>query len=68
MEIKGVGPKVADCVLLFGLGFKEAFPIDVWIKRVISKYYGEDFTPEYFGKYAGIAQQFLFYNERYIVQ
>ncbi|MBO7253844.1 MAG: DNA-3-methyladenine glycosylase 2 family protein [Clostridia bacterium] len=68
MEIKGVGPKVADCVLLFGLGFKEAFPIDVWIKRVISKYYGEDFTPEYFGKYAGIAQQFLFYNERYVIQ
>ncbi len=66
MKIKGVGPKVADCVLLFGLGFKEAFPIDVWIKRVISKYYGEDFTPNYFGKYAGIAQQFLFYNERYL--
>ncbi len=68
MEIKGVGPKVADCVLLFGLGFKEAFPVDVWIKKVISKYYGEGFTPDYFGKYAGIAQQFLFYNERYIIQ
>ena len=66
MKIKGVGPKVADCVLLFGLGFTEAFPVDVWIKRVISKYYGESFTPDYFGKYAGIAQQFLFYNERYI--
>lgn len=68
MKIKGVGPKVADCVLLFSLGFTEAFPIDVWIKKVVSKYYGENFTPEYFGKYAGIAQQFLFYNERYIVQ
>ena len=66
MKIKGVGPKVADCVLLFGLGFTEAFPVDVWIKRVVSKYYGEDFTPAYFGKYAGIAQQFLFYNERYV--
>lgn len=66
MKIKGVGPKVADCVLLFALGFTEAFPVDVWIKRVISKYYGEDFTPKYFGKYAGIAQQFLFYNERYL--
>ena len=64
MTIKGVGPKVADCVLLFGLGFTEAFPIDVWIKRVISKYYGDGFTPDYFGKYAGIAQQFLFYSER----
>lgn len=68
MKINGVGPKVADCVLLFGLGFTEAFPVDVWIKRVISKYYGDGFTPEYFGKYAGIAQQFLFYNERYITQ
>lgn len=68
MKIKGVGPKVADCVLLFSLGFTEAFPIDVWIKKVVSKYYGDGFTPEYFGKYAGIAQQFLFYNERYIVQ
>ncbi|MBE6648225.1 MAG: DNA-3-methyladenine glycosylase 2 family protein [Ruminococcaceae bacterium] len=66
MKIKGVGPKVADCALLFGLGFTEAFPVDVWIKRVVSKYYGEGFTPEYFGKYAGIAQQFLFYNERYV--
>ncbi len=66
MKIKGVGPKVADCALLFGLGFTEAFPVDVWIKRVVSKYYGESFTPEYFGKYAGIAQQFLFYNERYV--
>ncbi len=64
MTINGVGPKVADCVLLFGLGFTEAFPIDVWIKRVISKYYGDGFTPDYFGKYAGIAQQFLFYSER----
>ncbi len=68
MQIKGVGPKVADCVLLFGLGFTEAFPVDVWIKRVIEKYYGSSFTPEYFGKYAGIAQQFLFYNERYLTQ
>lgn len=62
--IKGVGDKVADCALLFGFGFYEAFPKDVWVKRVIQNYYGADFTPEYFGKYAGIAQQYLFYYER----
>ena len=64
MKIKGVGKKVADCALLFSLGFKNAFPIDVWVNRVIGKYYGEGFDPSYFGKYAGIAQQYLFYYER----
>lgn len=65
-KIKGVGKKVAACSLLFGFGKKDAFPIDVWVKRVLAKYYGEDFSPEYFGRYAGIAQQYLFYYERYI--
>ena len=68
-KIKGVGDKVADCVLLFGLGFYEAFPIDVWVKRVLEKYYSDPekpFSPEKFGKYAGIAQQYLFYYERSI--
>jgi len=64
ITIKGVGEKVADCVLLFGCGFYEAFPRDVWVKRVIEKYYGSDFSPDYFGKNAGIAQQYLFYYER----
>lgn len=62
--IKGVGDKVANCVLLFGFGFYEAFPIDVWVKRVIGKYYGETFDASAFGKYAGIAQQYLFHYER----
>lgn len=65
-KIKGVGKKVAACSLLFGFDKKDAFPIDVWVKRVLSKYYGEEFQPEYFGKYAGIAQQYLFYYERYV--
>jgi N-glycosylase/DNA lyase len=66
-EIKGVGPKVASCVSLFGLCGYDAFPIDVWIKRVGEKRFaGEDFSAERFGQYAGIAQQFLFYYERYI--
>ncbi len=65
-RIKGVGDKVGNCVLLFGFGFYEAFPVDVWVKRVIEKYYGEDFDSKSFGKYAGIAQQYLFYYERSI--
>lgn len=65
--IKGVGPKVANCVALFGLGHTEAFPVDVWIKRVLEKYFEPDFDPAVFGKHAGIAQQYLFYNERYSV-
>lgn len=68
MQIKGVGKKVSDCVLLFGFGFYQAFPQDVWVNRVIDKYYGEEFTPEYFGKNAGIAQQYLFYYERNILK
>jgi N-glycosylase/DNA lyase len=66
-RIKGVGDKVANCVLLFGFGYYEAFPIDVWVKRVISKYYGEDFDPASLGGYAGIAQQYLFYYERNVL-
>ncbi len=66
-KIKGVGDKVANCVLLFGFGYYNAFPIDVWVKRVISKYYGEGFDPKAFGEYAGIAQQYLFYYERNIL-
>lgn len=66
-KIKGVGDKVANCVLLFGFGFYQAFPIDVWVKRVIEKYYGDDFDPEIFGDYAGIAQQYLFFYERNIL-
>ena len=64
--IKGVGDKVANCVLLFGYGFYKAFPIDVWVKRVIAGYYGDGFDPSSFGEYAGIAQQYLFYYERNI--
>ncbi len=62
--IKGVGPKVAACAVLFGFGHYESFPIDVWIKRVIDKYYGDGFDAKIFGEYAGIVQQYLFYYER----
>ncbi|MGB9756536.1 MAG: hypothetical protein ACPLVJ_01995, partial [Candidatus Bathyarchaeales archaeon] len=49
----GVGLKVADCVLLFSLGKFEAFPVDVWIKRVILKYYAEHFSREFVKKISG---------------
>lgn len=63
-KIVGVGPKVAACILLFGFAKYDAFPIDVWVKRILDKYYGGA-LPD-FGAYAGIAQQYLFYYERYI--
>lgn len=64
-EINGIGPKVAACALLFGFEKYDVFPVDVWMKKVLCKYY-PDKTPEFFGKYRGIAQQYLFYYERYI--
>ncbi len=73
MKIKGIGTKVADCILLFSFGMSEAFPVDVWVQRTMrSLYLGEDATnkaieteaAKLFGKYAGFAQQYLFYYAR----
>jgi N-glycosylase/DNA lyase len=61
--IKGVGPKVAECVLLFGMHRTEAFPVDVWIKRVLAQYYPDGF-PAFAAENAGIAQQYLFHYIR----
>lgn len=61
--IKGVGPKVSECVLLFGMYRTEAFPIDVWIKRVMENYY-PDGLPECTKGIEGIAQQYLFHYIR----
>lgn len=58
--IHGVGPKVAECVLLYGMGRLEAFPLDVWMKRAMTDLF-PDLTPEDFGQYAGIAQQYIFH-------
>lgn len=63
--IKGVGPKVASCALLFGFDRGDCFPIDVWVKRVLAKYYPDGFDYKALGDMAGIAQQYLFYYERY---
>ena len=74
MKIKGVGEKVAHCVLLFGLNKTDTFPTDVWIKRVMQEVYFNNqeiknddiikFANEKFGDYAGYAQQYLFYYGR----
>jgi len=89
LNFSGVGLKVADCVSLFSLEKFEAFPVDVWVKRAILKYYPNYFIKEfiekisrknslnnteyeqlslfgrnYFGKYAGYAQEYLYHYER----
>ncbi|WP_026486575.1 DNA-3-methyladenine glycosylase family protein [Caldanaerobius polysaccharolyticus] len=72
-EIPGVGDKVADCILLFAYGKTQAFPVDVWVKKVLTQLYGfkdsnidriRRFAESKFGDYAGYAQQYLFYYMR----
>lgn len=73
-SLKGVGPKVADCIMLFGYNKMDAFPVDTWVKKVMNEYYfDEEITNpkkirlaglEKFGKDAGLAQQYLFYYAR----
>jgi len=65
-KIKGVGPKVSACVLLFGFGKTEAFPIDVWMKRSLARHFPNGFDHTSLGRSAGIAQQYLFYYERWL--
>ncbi|MBQ8566720.1 MAG: DNA-3-methyladenine glycosylase 2 family protein [Clostridia bacterium] len=64
-KIKGIGLKVASCALLFGFGKTEAFPIDVWMKRCLETRFPSGLDVKALGKSAGIAQQYLFYYERY---
>lgn len=69
LEFPGVGAKVANCMMLYGLGRRDSFPLDVWMKRIMNQLYGlpEDdvaamvtFAREKFGNHGGIAQQYLF--------
>jgi N-glycosylase/DNA lyase len=73
MSLPGVGEKVAECVLLYSFKKLEAFPVDIWMKRIMSKYYLKkeatikeikEFARNYFGKYAGYAQLYLFLYAR----
>ena len=72
-KLTGVGPKVANCISLFGMQELSSFPIDVWMKRVMSALYGfkesdvtgmAAYAQEHFGQLGGIAQQYLFYYIR----
>lgn len=69
----GVGPKVADCILLFGVGKKDVFPVDTWIAKVYRDTYGgklknrkqiAKYLVSRFGDFSGYAQQYLFYSKR----
>ncbi|MEB3028752.1 DNA glycosylase [Parvimonas micra] len=73
LKFSGVGNKVADCIMLFSYKREEVFPVDVWIKRVMEELFIKKETPvkkiskeadRIFGKYAGYAQQYLFYYGR----
>lgn len=73
MKIPGVGIKVADCILLFSMQKYDAYPVDVWVKRVTEHFYMEcetklsdiqDFAKKRFGDLAGFAQEYLFYYAR----
>lgn len=73
VKFNGVGPKVADCIALFGMQKYDTFPVDVWVKRVMEEFYVEDnlslpkirkFALDKFGDLAGFAQQYLFYYAR----
>ena len=74
LKVPGVGPKVADCILLYGFNFREAFPSDVWIKRIVSHLYfdGKDipvskvreFGMDEFGDNAGYVQLYMFHYAR----
>jgi len=74
-QLPGVGAKIANCALLFGYERVRAFPIDVWIERVLRQIYFPrkrkvtvkqlvEFSAEYFGPYGGYAQQYLFHHAR----
>lgn len=74
LKLPGVGPKIADCVLLFAYGFQAAFPVDVWVMKALRELYFprrrpsrarlQRFTQTYFGCNAGYAQQYLFHYMR----
>ncbi len=64
-KIYGVGPKVANCISLFGLHHLDMVPVDVWIKKTLEEIYDNDFGWDKYEGYAGIVQQYMFYYMRY---
>lgn len=76
IKLMGVGPKVADCILLFGYGRQTVFPVDTWICQMYNKFIGKEENKtimrkklvDMFGEYSGYAQQYLFYYQRTFVK
>ena len=75
LSLSGVGPKVANCIMLFSMGKYASFPLDVWIRRVMHEFYYieegnvkkmQEYAVEHFGEFGGIAQQYLFYYAKEI--
>ena len=66
MKVKGVGEKVASCTSLFAFSNLDAFPIDVWMKRAIDEYFDGNLDYKALGRYAGVAQQYIFHYIRQI--
>lgn len=64
LTLHGVGVKVANCVSLYGLHHIDAFPIDLWIKRILKEVYDDMFQLDLYQGYAGIVQQYMFYYMR----
>ena len=73
MKFNGIGPKVCDCIALFGMQKYDTFPVDVWVKRVMQEFYVDDdmslpkmrtYAIDKFGELSGFAQQYLFYYAR----
>ena len=63
-KFKGIGDKVANCIALFGFHKTEAFPIDVWMQKIIDTKYGGNFDKSKFSPYEGIIQQYMFFYGR----
>ena len=74
LSVYGIGPKVADCIMLFSFGRKEVFPVDVWVKKIMKSYYFDNsdvhlreissLANQLYGDFAGVAQQYLFHYAR----
>ena len=64
LKLFGVGVKVANCEILFGYHRLDAFPIDVWIKKVLDAHYQKGFSFESYAPFNGVMQQYLFFYSR----
>ena len=64
IAMKGIGEKVANCILLFGLHRMNSYPRDVWMNRMIDDVYHGDFDPSQYAGFAGYVQQLQFYHYR----